>query len=88
MQGIINNMKTIVVGDKFEGKYSYRETCFGIVRNKESFLVVEKNNQYSLVGGGIEENETCKECLKREFLEERYTIKSLNGRTNQMVKQH
>lgn len=71
-------MKTLVIGDKFEGKYSYRETCFGIVRNKDSFLVVEKNNQYSLVGGGIEENETYKECLKREFLEESgYEIKHI-----------
>ena len=75
---LVNKMKTIVIGDKFEGKYSYRETCFGIVRNKDSFLVVEKNNQYSLVGGGIEENETYKECLKREFLEESgYEIKHI-----------
>ena len=71
-------MKTIVIGDKFEGKYSFRETCFGIVKNKDSFLVVEKNNQYSLVGGGMELNETYKECLKREFLEESgYEIKTV-----------
>ena len=63
-------MKTITMGEKFEGKYSFRETCFGIVRKDNKVLVVNKNNQYSLVGGGIEDKEMFEECLKREFLEE------------------
>ena len=63
-------METIKIGEKFTGKYSFRETCFGIVKNDNKILVVNKNNQYSLVGGGIEERETFEECLKREFLEE------------------
>ena len=41
-------------------------------------LLVKKNDQYSLIGGGIEENETHENCLKREFLEESgYIIKSI-----------
>ena len=63
-------MKTIQIGDKFQSKYDFRETCFGIVEVNNKFLIVKKNNQYSLIGGGIEENETFEECLKREFLEE------------------
>ena len=63
-------MEIITVGEKFEGKYDFRETCFGIVRNNNKILLVNKNNQYSLVGGGIEEKESFEDCLKREFLEE------------------
>ena len=63
-------MNTIQIGNKFEKKYDYRETCFGIVEIDNKFLLVNKNSQYYLVGGGIEKNETHEECLKREFLEE------------------
>ena len=63
-------MEVNVIGDKFETKFSYRETCFGIVRKDNKILLVNKNNQYSLVGGGLEANENFSECLKREFLEE------------------
>lgn len=71
-------MKVIKVGEEFKEKYSFRETCFGIVRNDNKLLLVNKNNQYSLVGGGIEEKETFKECLTREFIEESgYNITSL-----------
>ena len=63
-------METIVVGKEFKEKYSFRETCFGIVINNNKILLVKKNNQYSLVGGGREENESYLDCLKREFLEE------------------
>ena len=62
-------MKTLVVGEKFE-KHDFRETCFGIVVNNNKLLVVKKNNEYSLVGGGIEPGETHLECLIREFKEE------------------
>ena len=63
-------MKTITFGEKFNSKFDFRETCFGIVAKNNKILLVKKNNQYSLVGGGIEKNETFEQCLKREFLEE------------------
>ena len=63
-------MEVIKMGNKFETKYNFRETCFGIVKINDKFLIVKKNNQYSLIGGGIEKNETFEECLKREFIEE------------------
>ena len=63
-------MQVIQIGDKFESKYDFRETCFGIVEVNNKFLLVNKKGQYSLVGGGIEKNESHEECLKREFLEE------------------
>ena len=63
-------MNVVKIGNKFESKYDFRETCFGIVEIDNKFLLVNKKGQYSLVGGGIEHNETCEECLKREFLEE------------------
>lgn len=63
-------MEIITIGEKFNEKYSFRETCFGIVKNGNKILVVNKNNQYSLVGGGLEVGETFEDCLKREFLEE------------------
>lgn len=63
-------MEIITLGEKFDGKFDFRETCFGIVKNENKLLVVKKNNQYSLVGGGIEDKESFEECLKREFIEE------------------
>lgn len=43
----------------------------------------EKERDYSLVGGGIEDNETPKEALKREFLEESgYLIKDMRELIN------
>ena len=63
-------MELITIGEEFKGKYDFRETCFGIVRHDNKLLLVNKKNQYSLVGGGIEEKETFEECLKREFMEE------------------
>ncbi|MBQ3494049.1 MAG: Pr6Pr family membrane protein [Clostridia bacterium] len=67
--------KEITMGQKFEGKFGFRETCFGICVRNGKMLLVKKNEQYSLPGGGIEKNEKQKDCLKREFLEEvGYTI--------------
>ena len=63
-------METITIGKKFDSKYDFRETCFGIVIKDLKILLVKKKGQYSLVGGGIEENETHEDCLAREFLEE------------------
>lgn len=63
-------MKVIQLGEKFNEKYDFRETCFGIVKRGNKMLVVNKQGQYSLIGGGIEKGESFEECLKREFLEE------------------
>lgn len=64
-------MKKIVIGQKLEDKkYDFRETCFGICIKNGKILLVKKNEQFSLIGGGIENNETNEECLKREFIEE------------------
>ena len=64
-------MKKIVIGEKLPNiKYGFRETCFGICEKNGKMLIVKKDNQYSLIGGGIEENESKQDCLKREFLEE------------------
>ncbi len=71
-------MKTITVGKKFDGKFDFRETCFGIVKNGDQMLLVRKKEQFSFVGGGLEENELFFDCLKREFLEESgYTVKNV-----------
>ncbi len=73
-------MKTIKIGNKFKEKHGFRETCFGIVVKDNKLLVVydQKHNQYSLVGGGIDNGETHEETLKREFIEEiGATIKSI-----------
>ncbi len=63
-------MQTITIGEKFNSKFDFRETCFGICCDNSKILLVKKKNQYSLVGGGIEDGETMEDCLKREFLEE------------------
>ena len=63
-------MERIVLGKKKNIKYDFRETCFGIVYKNHKFYVSEKNNEISLIGGGIESNETHTETLKREFMEE------------------
>lgn len=69
----------IIIGEKFDAKCGFRETCFGICEKDNKILLVKKDGQYSLVGGGIEKDETQEDCLKREFLEETgYTLKSLN----------
>ncbi len=72
-------MKTILIGEKSPNlKYDFRETCFGICEQDKKILLVKKNNELSLVGGGIEKNEGKKETLKREFMEEAgATIKSI-----------
>lgn len=63
-------MKTLTIGEKFEGRFEFRETCFGIVKNKNKMLLVRKGGQFSFVGGGMEQGENCIDCLKREFVEE------------------
>lgn len=64
-------MKKIRLGTKKKDiKYVFRETCFGIVYKNKSFYITDKLGELSLIGGGIEENETKEETLRREFLEE------------------
>lgn len=73
-------MEKIVIGEKINGKkYGFRETCFGICQKADKIILVSKNDQYSLIGGGIEEGETHEQCLKREFMEESgYNINSIS----------
>lgn len=64
-------MKRIVLGNKDDNiNYEFRETCFGIVKKNDLFYITKKRNDYSLIGGGIEDNESFIDCLRREFREE------------------
>lgn len=64
-------MKKIILGKKEENtKYYFRETCFGIVYKNDKFYLTSKNDEISLIGGGLEKGEDHIECLKREFMEE------------------
>lgn len=66
-------MKKIVLGEKFKDtKIGFRETCFGLYVKDGKILVTydKKHNQYTFIGGGIDEGETKHETLRREFLEE------------------
>ena len=64
-------MDKIILGNKEKDKeYYFRETCFGIVYKNNNFYITIKNNDYSLIGGGIEEGESHIETLKREYMEE------------------
>lgn len=64
-------MKRITIGEKNPNfQYDFRETCFGICVKEDKLYCTEKNNEISLIGGGIEKNESHEQCLKREFLEE------------------
>ena len=65
----MKGMKTIQIGEKFDCEFDFRETCFGIVARNKQVLLVKKDGQYSLIGGGIEVGENAQECLKREFME-------------------
>lgn len=64
-------MKKIIIGKKENNiKYDFRETCFGIIEKDSKFYLTSKNNEISLIGGGVEPNETHTKTLKREFIEE------------------
>lgn len=66
-------MNIINIGTKKESEdYKFREVCYGIVESDGKILVVysNKDKDYSLPGGGIENGESIEAGLKREFLEE------------------
>jgi 8-oxo-dGTP diphosphatase len=67
-------MEIITFGEKEEGKdYMWRPAVYCLMFNsqKDKVAVIQTNNgKYFLPGGGIEDDETHEECLKREALEE------------------
>ena len=61
----------ILIGEKNENiKYDFRETVFGICLRNEELYLTKKGEDISLIGGGIESNETEEATLIREALEE------------------
>ena len=61
----------ILIGEKDKNiKYDFRETVFGICLRNEELYLTKKGEEISLIGGGIESNETEEATLKREALEE------------------
>ena len=61
----------ILIGEKNKNiKYDFRETVFGICLRNEELYLTKKGEDISLIGGGIESNETEETTLKREALEE------------------
>lgn len=76
-------MKKFIIGEKTVS--DYRKTVYGIVEKDNKLLLVysEKDNDYSLIGGGVEELESLEQALKREFLEESgYLIKNIQEFVN------
>jgi ADP-ribose pyrophosphatase YjhB (NUDIX family) len=67
-------MKTIeIVGDNYFGEWNKTRTaCRGIVVKEGNILMsyATLNNQWMIPGGGLEENESEKECCIREIAEE------------------
>ncbi len=62
-----------IVGDSFPGYYNYsRVACRAIIIKDDKILVSyeTKNGRFMLPGGGLEDNETDIECIKREIKEE------------------
>lgn len=64
----------LIFGEKIDGlNYELRKGVYAVIFNstKDKIAVVRTTNgQYFLLGGGIENNESHKDCLIREVLEE------------------
>ncbi|MPM63116.1 hypothetical protein SDC9_109996 [bioreactor metagenome] len=71
IENILNNDKKIF-GKKLDGvEYINRIAVYGIVTDGEGKVAVIKTPAgYFLPGGGMENGETHKECIEREFIEE------------------
>lgn len=56
----------------FENSYKIRVSSRAIIIDSDKILLVEYGGgkYYNFIGGGIEENETAKQAVKREVLEE------------------
>lgn len=65
-------VEEVECGNRIEG-ITYRERigAYALIVNSESEIaLVRRDNNYFLPGGGVENNETYEECLKRECSEE------------------
>lgn len=66
-----NDCEVVTIGEPFENvKSAFRETCFGITKIGNEYLFTRKNDELSMVGGGVEVGEAHAETLTREYLEE------------------
>lgn len=54
--------------------YDYKEYCFAIIKYGRKYFVIKKNNEYSLIGDEIKDEEGRKECILR-IIEDRTDIK-------------
>ena len=75
-----DNMIDKTFGEKFDGKtYHDRKGAYLICIKGDMAAVVKTPKGYFLIGGGIEENETHAECIKRETIEEIGFSSNING---------
>lgn len=67
-------MGIMTFGKKIVGReYIWRPAVYGLIfkdQRKQVAIIQTSDSKYFLPGGGIENNETHEECLKREAIEE------------------
>lgn len=74
-------VQKVQIGEKKQDiSYATRQCSYGIVLGENNTVgIIEVEEGYFLIGGGIEKGETKEEALKREVIEEAgYTIKEIN----------